>query len=446
MKLSHIAAALGEKVNSDLDFKNVVIDSRKVEKGSVFVAIRGENFDGHSFITQAVGAGACAVVSEVRMELSVPVFIVKNTREALLKIAGAYREYYAPKMIAITGSVGKTSTKEILYSVLNESGKCLKNEANLNNEIGVALTLLRLDETYEYAVIEMGMDKAGEIDLYSKYTHPDLAIITNIGSSHIGNLGSRENIFKAKTEILPYIKKKTVVVWGDDEYLPSLKHTYDKVITYGRGEKNDLVLIGVNKENVFTAKTASENYHARLGLAGAHNALNALAAIAVAEYLGLSKESIVEGLKKASSTGSRMNVIKIGSCSVIDDAYNASKESISAALDFMDSMKKPEDRVCTILGDVFEMGSFAEDGHKKIGDLAAGSEADTCIFIGENSFYAYESAKKNEDKECFYFKDKESLFEDVSILKAYDIILLKASRSMEFEKILERIKDVYTTY
>ncbi len=443
MKLSVIAKALDNQIDKDIEVDAVVIDSRKVQEGSLFVAIKGERFDGHDFIDSAIKNGAVAVVSAKDYEADIPVLRVDDTMEAMLKIGGAYREFYNPKLIAVTGSVGKTSTKELIYSVLNESEKTLRNEGNLNNELGVPLTLARLDESYKYAVIEMGMDKLGDIDSYCKHVKPDLGVITNIGTSHIGNLGSRENIFRAKTEMLPYIKTETLIACGDDDFLPSLRGTYPHFTSYGKAKENDIRLLDLDSKNKsFMAETESAKYELTYSLEGSHNALNALAAIGVGEFFGLSEKEIKNGIKNARLTGSRMQLLRLGDKLIIDDCYNAAYESIKMALDYFDEIK--EDVGCVILGDIFEMGDFAKDGHEKVGMAVMDSKADMLVFIGENSKYGYEKARSiDAKKKLYYFADKEAFFEDMSILSGVRTFLLKASRGMAFEEILERIKDEF---
>ncbi len=446
MKLSIIAKALGYKADKyeNLDIKRLITDSRKILKGDLFVPIIGENFDGHDFIHEAIKNGASAVISSKDMELDVPMFKVDDTVQAFLNIAGAYRDYYDVKLVAVTGSVGKTSTKEVVYSVLSRDGKTLKNEGNLNNEIGVPMTLQKLDESYKYAVIEMGMDDLGQIDRLAKVCRPDLAIITNIGTSHIGILGSRENIFKAKTEILPYIKTKTVIVCGDNDFLGSsrLKGNYPNVITYGEKASNDIVASGINvREMSFKASSLKAEYKVKHSLNGRHNAINALAGIAVGEFFDLAKEEIENGIAQSSLTGSRMKLIRINDKLIIDDCYNASYESIKTAIDFID--ETTSESSVLILGDIFEMGDYAFDGHQKVGEAVANSKADVCVFIGKDSKAGFDRAKELCEKKLYFFNDVEEFLEKIDLVKDYESFLLKASRGMHFERIVRRLEDEF---
>lgn len=424
--------------------KRVVIDSREVITGDLFVPIVGENFDGHDFIHMAVKNGALAVVSARDVKVDVPVIKVKDTKEAFLKIANLYRNFYDVKVVAITGSVGKTSTKEVVYGVVSRLGKTLKNEGNLNNEIGVPITLCKLDETYEYAVIEMGMDHFGEIETLAKAVEPNVGIITNIGTSHIGNLGSRENIFKAKTEMLPYIKDEILIVCGDDDFLPSLKNSYKNVITYGKGENNDAIVKNIDVTGkTFSAVTKKASYNISHNLYGAHNALNALAGICVGEYYGLSVDEIQKGIALSSLTGSRMNVIEKKGKKIIDDCYNASYESMTTAIDFFDEVVSGKSVV--IFGDIFELGEFTKHNHERVGELAIGSKADICVFVGKNSEYGYKKAVSFKSKKCYYFERTENLVGNLDLIIDCDTFLIKASRGMHFEMILngllERLED-----
>ncbi len=445
MRLSVIAGALGLKVDEfeNIEIKRLISDSRKVDKGDLFVPIIGENFDGHDFIEEAVKKGVSAVISSRDIELNIPVLKVDDTVEAFLLVAGAYRDFYDVKVVALTGSVGKTSTKEVVYGVLSRLGKTLKNEGNLNNEIGVPMTLQKLDGTYKYAVIEMGMDNLGQIDRLARVCKPDLAIITNIGTSHIGNLGSRENIFKAKTEVLPYIKSKTVIVCGDNDFLGSrLKGNYPNVITYGEDISNDIVVSDINvKDMSFSASSSKAKYNVKHSLNGRHNAINTLAAIAVGEFFGLEKEEIERGIEDSSLTGSRMNVIKIKNKTIIDDCYNASYESIKTAIDFFDEVSVAESTI--ILGDIFEMGDYALEGHQKVGEIAAASKASACVFIGKDSKAGFDRAGEICDKKLYYFENVEDFLDEIDLIKNSKNFLLKASRGMRFERIVRRLENEF---
>ncbi len=447
MKLSVIANALGYEAEEykEIEIKRLISDSRKIVDGDLFVPIIGENFDGHDFIDDAIKNGASALISSKNIKVNIPVLKVDDTVEAFLKIAGAYRDFYNVKLVAVTGSVGKTSTKEVVYGVLSKLGKTLKNEGNLNNEIGVPMTLQKLDESYKYAVIEMGMDDLGQIDRLAKVCKPDLAIITNIGTSHIGRLGSRENIYKAKTEVLPYIKSETVIVCGDDDFLGTrLKGNYPNVITYGENIQNEIVVSDIDVRRMsFKAKSKRDNYEVSYSLNGRHNAINALAAIAVGEYFGLDKKEIEEGIADSSLTGSRMKLIRNKDKIIIDDCYNASYESIKTALDFFDEVISGSG--ATILGDVFEMGDFSREGHQKIGKAAANSKANICVFIGKDSKYAYEEASKICGKKLYYYESVETFLNEIDVVKHCRSFLLKASRGMHFERIVRRLENEFNS-
>ncbi len=440
MKLSKVANLFGGSVLSDKKINRVITDSRKVEQGDLFIPIVGANFDGHNYLEEAVKKGAIAVLSSKKVNLSVPVFYVDDTVKAFGDIARLYKNESAVKLVAVTGSVGKTSTKELIYNVLSKKGKTLKNIGNFNNEIGLPATLVRLDESYDYAVVELGMNHLGEIDYLASVCEPDIAVITNIGTSHIGMLGSRYNIYKAKMEVLPHIKTKTVIVYGDDDYLKKIEEENIKVIKYGKSNSNDIRLISSDiVKGRFNAESKRGTYDVEHHLNGEHLVLNSLAAISVGEIFEVSKDDIISAISDLKMTDKRMNLINYKDMVIIDDCYNASYESVKAAIDYC-LQKSKEGKCAFILGDIFELGEHAKRIHEELGELVSTTEVDRVFFVGSDIKHAYDKALEKGFKEAYYYKTKDEFIDDMEKLQGMKMILVKASRAMEFEKIIEGIR------
>ncbi len=426
---------------------DIVIDSRKASKENVFVAIIGENLDGHKFINSAYKNGCKTFIknesSSINLDSSdINLIEVKNTEVALGNIAKYYKEKFDIPYIGVTGSVGKTTTRDMVYAAVSSKFKTLKNEGNLNNHFGVPLTLFNLDESYDCAVIEMGMSGFNEIEYLANIVNPKIGVISNIGLSHIENLGSQEGILKAKMEITTnFDSSNTLIVNGDDEFLSTLKnkkHNF-KLQTFGFKKDNDIYCEKYNMnedEMTFICNINGKEEEIFIPTVGEHNIYNAMSAILVGMNLGITLDEIKIGLKNFRATKMRLDIVKNDKMTIINDAYNASPDSMKAALNILGRYK---DRRVAILGDMFEMGNITEYGHRLVGKDAV-ENTDILITIGNDSKFISLEAKENgiSDKNIYHFETKEDAIKELdSILKEKDVVLVKASRGMKLEEIVE---------
>ena len=426
-------------------------DTRILQNGDVYVGIKGEKFDGNTLYKQAIENGAKVCIlqgieadEEYIKNKEVSIILVDDTIKAIGKIANFKRNLYGKDfpVIAVTGSVGKTSTKDIIASVVSEKYKVLKTEGNMNNHIGLPFTILKLKDE-EALVVEMGMNHFGEIDYLTNIAEPNIAVITNIGTSHIGNLGSRENILKAKLEILNSKNIKNVVINNDNDLLHKWyeenKNKYE-IHTYGiENESNskakDIYLM--EQSSKFTAITENEKYEITVPVGGEHFVYNALCALTVGRVLELSKKEIENGIKKFELTKKRMEISKIkDNVTIINDSYNASFDSMKAALKYLKDIEG--DRKIAVLGDMLELGSYAEDLHRKVGEEFNKNNIDVLVTVGElakninNVVNTKENYHFENNKEAESFLNKE--------LKQGDVALFKASNGMKFFEIIEKLK------
>ena len=431
--------------------ENFCKDTRILQSGDVYVGIKGENFDGNTLYKQAIenGAKVCIlqgveVDEEYIKDKEVSIILVGDTIKAIGKIANFKRNLYGKDfpVIAVTGSVGKTSTKDIIASVVSEKYKVLKTEGNMNNHIGLPFTILKLKDE-EALVVEMGMNHFREIDYLTNIAEPNIAVITNIGTSHIGNLGSRENILKAKLEILNSKNIKNVVINNDNDLLHKWyeenKNKYE-IYTYGIKNSSESIAKEISlmeQSSKFTAITENEKYEITVPVGGEHFVYNALCALTVGRVLELSKKEIENGIKKFKLTKKRMEISKIkDNVTIINDSYNASFDSMKAALKYLKDIEG--DRKIAVLGDMLELGSYAEDLHRKVGEEFNKNNIDVLVTVGELSknINNIVNTKKNyhfeNNKEAEVFLNKE--------LKQGDVALFKASNGMKFFEIIEKLK------
>lgn len=426
---------------------DLVIDSRLANKNNAFFAIIGESLDGHKFINSAIENGCKTIIKNKSNDLKiigedVNIIEVENTEFALGDISRYYKNKFDIPFIGVTGSVGKTSTRDMVYAAVSSKYKTLKNMGNLNNQFGVPLTLTNLDKSYECAVIEMGMSGFNEIEYLVNIVNPKIGVISNIGLSHVERLGSREGIFKAKMEITTNFDEScTLIVNGDDDMLTTLKNkdlNYN-LKTFGFEKDNTIYCVDFemnDSDTTFNVMIDNNIEKFYIPTVGEHNIYNAMAAILVGQTLGISLDQIREGLRNLEITKSRMDVIKNDNYTVIDSVYNASVDSMRAALKVLN---RYENRKVAVLGDMFEMGSFAEEGHREVGKYAS-EYADILIAVGDDAkFMVDEAIKNNMDKEnTYYFKTKEEAIENFeNILQKGDAILVKASRGMHLEEVVE---------
>lgn len=450
MSLSDIAKACqGVLYGKDTDkISSVTIDSRLVEEGSLFIATKGERVDGHSFIPVAIEKGAVAVVSEKPCTISVPYILVEDSFVALKAIAEYYRMRLSIPVVGITGSVGKTSTKEFIAAVLSEKFCTLKTQGNYNNEVGLPLTVLKIRKEHEAAVLEMGISEFNEMHRLSKVAKPDIAVITNIGMCHLENLIDRDGVLKAKTEIFDYLKEDGIVCLnGDDDKLITITGVKGrKPVFFGMGNNNDITVRDIVSHGLTGSEcviiTPQGEVKVNVPLPGEHMVLNALAATAVGLSLGLSLSEIAEGISKVKPVSGRSNLIMTDKYNIIDDCYNANPVSMKAAIDLL---KMAETRTVAVLGDMFELGSDEVSLHTSVGMYVAEKNVDVLICVGNLSKNMYEGAldfKKN-NPECkthvYYYENQEMLLKELNqILMENDTVLFKASHGMRFDEIIKK--------
>lgn len=447
-----IKACNGQQLLGGLNdtVEGIVIDSRKANKSNAYVAIIGENLDGHNFIESAYENGCRTfIVSNKGIDLPIRkdiinVIQVTDTQLALGDIGRYYKQKFNIPYIGVTGSVGKTTTRDMIYSALNGKYNSHKNVGNLNNHLGVPLTLFELNEKHECAVIEMGMSHFKEIEYLADMVHPNIAVISNIGLSHVENLGSQEGILKAKLEITKnFGENHLLVVNGDDKFLSTLKNENlpYQLKTFGFNPDNDIYCKEyelTTKDISFTCIINGKEEHFNVPALGKHNILNAMSAILVGLELGLNIEDIKRGLNTYTATGMRLDIIKSDDYTIINDCYNASPDSMKSALKVLGNF---DSRKVAILGDMFEMGDMTEIGHRQVGAETL-ENADVLITIGNASKYISKEAislgfNKNN---VFHFNSKQDLFNQMNdILNKDDVILIKASRGMKLEDVVRKL-------
>lgn len=440
--LSEIAEALGAVCPVEKEITEISTDTRNLPEGCLFVAIKGERFDGHEFIQKAIEAGAAAALSEKEIE-GCPCVVVENTRKAYLELAGWYRKRFSPVLAGVTGSVGKTTTKEMIALVLSEKFNCLKTIGNLNNEIGMPKTLFTMDGTHNAAVIEMGMNHFGEISRLSKASAPTIGVITNIGFSHVENLGSQEGILKAKLELLDGMSDDApLVVNGDDEHLAPLKEKFAserKVYLFGTDNENcDFRATDIAENDgvtTFTVSYDNKKCKAEIPCVGKHNVLNALAAFCIGIHSGMTEAEIISAFKKYQPDKMRQNIIKMGGNTVIIDCYNASPDSMKASLGVLAGINS-EGRKIAVLGDMLELGEASEKLHTLVGEYVRESKPDMLFCYGKDSEYIARASGVCSS----FWTDKDALTEEIkSYIKDGDVILFKASRGMRLEEVIEKL-------
>lgn len=435
--------------NTNETLTEISIDTRTIHEGQTFVAIG----TGNQYIEQAINSGAkiCIVETQIATEVlkkynNITIVKVENSIIALQKLAKYKREMYNIPVVAITGSVGKTSTKDIIANVVNQKYKVLKTEGNFNNHIGLPLTILKLKD-HTALVVEMGMNHFGEIETLTKIAQPTIAVITNIGTSHIGILGSRENILKAKLEIVKGLKENGILIINNDNDLlqkwykeNNLKNT----LTYGiENDSNYQAYNQIIQENnsEFKIKLKNKEYLVKVPISGTHFIYNSLAAISVGMALNIEPEEIINGIKTFELSKKRMELVKIDDITVINDAYNASYESMKYAIEYLKNIEG--NRKIAVLGDMLELGDFAKELHEKVGEEVAKNNIDILVTVGENAKnIATKAIELNMQKNNIYqFNTNAEAIKCLkTILKPLDALLLKASNGMKFIQILEELK------
>ena len=424
---------------ADKEINTISIDSRTLQEKDAFLCIKGNTFDGHDFIKEAIAKKASCIIVEKdigTLKTKIPVIKVESTKEALIQLSYFYKQQYHPYVIAITGSVGKTTTKEFISKILSKKYNVLKNQGNQNNHIGLPLTLLKLNKEVDVLVTELGMNHKGEIHKLSTLINPDIGVITNIGTSHIGNLGSKQAIYEAKLELLDGMKSGKVIVNGDDSYLKK-KQKKENVewIRVGKKKYNDLYCTNIKSTlegTTFDLHYQKKVYKAFYPIPGSHLLSNVMLAIQTALIFGMEMEEILESLKEFTMLEGRTKIKKMKDVILIDDAYNASYESIKGSIELLNLRKTPK---LLILGDVLELGKYSKSIHRKISKLLNQKNMKVLLVGKELEFLK---------KKYPHFQDNVTLWEYIeknNMILPSMTILVKGSHSMHLDEIVKKIEE-----
>lgn len=442
--LQEAAAALGlPQMQAQATLADVCTDTRKIQPGSLFVCLRGERFDGHSFASQAAQLGAAALLVDHPVDADVPQLVVTDTGKALLQLAGWYRRRFQLPVVGLTGSVGKTTTKEFIALVLGAKYNTLKTQGNLNNEIGVPQMLFRLEDSHTAAVIEMGMNHFGEISRLTRAVAPTVGLITNIGVSHIENLGSRAGILQAKLEILEGMAPDApLIVNIDNDMLRTVKLGDRPLLTFAIDDQRaDFTATDIAEQGSTTTFTVHHSTFTRpvtIPTVGIHNVYNALAAMAVGYVTGVDPAAAASALANYVPAGMRQNLVQVGGVQVIEDCYNASPDSMRAALQTLG--KLPVHRRYAVLGAMLELGDYAKEAHTQVGKMAAENGIDGVLAYGADAAYIVDAAKQAGLENARLFDTKEALAQSLAQqVQPGDGVLFKGSRGMHLEDVMHTV-------
>ncbi|MDD4343445.1 MAG: UDP-N-acetylmuramoyl-tripeptide--D-alanyl-D-alanine ligase [Eubacteriales bacterium] len=457
LSLKDYAFLLGYEYQGDEEiyFNRIILDSRKVISGDLFLAVKGEETDGHKYISQALENGAVGVLSlgenqDVLLEKAN--YIIGNAKdtieEVFYKTGKIIKSKSKAKIIGITGSVGKTSTKDMLYAVLKKEFQVIKTEGNYNNELGLPMTMTKADENTDFMILEMGMRGLGEISYLSEIAEPDYGIITSIEPVHAELLGSIENIAKAKSEIAEKISQQgcLVINYKDKNLLmPNLNKFKGKIITVGFSKEADYFIKEITNEEEkgteFILESKDNERKIRINVLGNHNVQNAAAVTALADYIGVNEKSL-EGLQEVDFSEMRFSIKEVADVKIINDAYNANPSSTSFALESLSKIKG--NRKIFIFADMFELGDYEKEGHERIGLKAKEEKVDIIFLLGDKVSYTYDKLRKinYNMKNVFFFNERTQLLEQIKkIIQKGDVILLKGSRGMHLEKTEKEIEE-----
>lgn len=443
LELSEIANACSGTFNNECEINGVCIDTRKITDGCLFICIKGERFDAHQFAQEAIDKGAAAVMIHTDVNISGNFVKVADTSKALLDLGGYYRSKFSIALVGLTGSVGKTTTKEFTYLVVNAKYNAIKTLGNLNNEIGLPQMLFHIDDATQAAVIEMGMNHFGEIHRLSTAAKPTIALITNVGTSHIENLGSREGILKAKLEILDGLEKgATLLLNGDNDMLKTVKNDDYKIVFYGidNGDFRAENIVQSESETSFDIAYYGQSRRVTIPTIGIHNVYNALAAFAVGYFLDIDSQLCADALAQYVPEGMRQKSVSHGGVTFIEDCYNASPDSMRAAINTLADTKS--NKKIAVLSDMLELGEYSMQAHSEVGKMATDAGVDYLLTVGEMSKYINSSAKENGLKNAFHFDSKEALTDKLlDILQKGDAVIFKASRGMKLEDVIHNVYD-----
>lgn len=451
--LGHICKMLGGEISdkslSDVKICGVSIDSRSIQKGNLYIPIVGEKFDGRIFIEECEKAGAPAFIIDkdfnVPKSVTIPYCIVDDTKKALQDLAKAYRDELDIKIIALTGSNGKTTTKNLIHAVLSEKYKVEKTHGNLNNEIGVPRTILSFSDDTEIGVVEMGTDDFGEISLLTSIAKPNIAAITNIGDAHLLKLKSREGIAKAKLEITEGLKEDGIFIYnGDDEILKKVFPSYNlsqKVLTFGQNYDVDFKVKSECLTNTYT-RFIHEDEEYTVPLLGAHQVYNGALAVLLGKLFNLSYDDINKGLLKASNTGNRNELIQRNGFDILDDAYKSNPQSLQEGLKLCGILDGYMNKIA-VLGDMLELGEDEEKLHYEAGLKIDHKKIDYLLFFGPLSKQMHQASLKNfSSSRSLHFDKKDDLIDKLKqIITKSSLVFVKGSRGLHMEEIIESIYD-----
>ncbi len=449
MTLNNIAIAcngryIGDEANKDFTITMVTIDSRQIEDGGLFIAVKGERVDGHNYIEDVFSKGAACVISEKELDISKPYILVESSLVALKEIAKFYRENLSVTLVGISGSVGKTSTKEMIASVLSQEYKVLKTEGNFNNEIGLPLTILKIRDEHQVAVIEMGISDFGEMQRLSAIAKPDVAVLTNIGTCHLENLKDRDGVLKAKTEMFEYLcENGYVVLNGDDDKLFTVKDVNGiRPAFVGLNSKNDIYASDIVSDGLsgveFVINDNGKKLCAKVNIPGEHMVYNALTGYAIGKIMNISDEKILAGMEKLKPVSGRNNIIKTDYITIIDDCYNANPVSMKASIDVISKVKT---RTVCVLGDMFELGENEKQLHCEVGEHFKDKDVDVLITAGNLAANIAKAAGCNENIKIYHFETRDDMLKELkTLITKSDTVLVKASHGMAFDKVVEELK------
>ncbi len=453
-----LAASHGHLCSGDISVKvrGISTDTRTLKPGEVFLAINGRNYDGHSFITGAFEKGAVGVIvssppcssERVLVSQGCAVIRVKDTSAALCSIAASHRDKFKFPVIAVTGSNGKTTTKEMLASILSCCFKTSKSQSSFNNEVGVPLSLLQVSMKHEICVLEIGMSAKGEILRLGRIVKPDIGIITNVGPSHLGNFKSMRGVAAAKGELLEVVKD-TCILNADDDFFGLLKRKCRKgLVTFGMKKPADFRVTSLRElpSGGFVFEVNSE-FEVRLPVPGIHNVSNAAAAIAAASCFNISREDICRGFKRFRLPRKRCEIKNLGTITIINDTYNANPASMKSAVELLAGWNRKKSgsvgsrgRKILVIADMLELGKWARQAHEQIGGFIAASNIDILLATGNYMKFTADAACKSGMKSVFFYKTKKGLIKKLLYeLKAYDTMLVKGSRAMGMEEVADAV-------
>lgn len=437
------------KSMKDCVVEGVSTDTRDIKTYNLFVPLVGEKFDGHTFAFEAIKKGAVATLWDKNHPapyIDAGIIIVDDTLKAYQKLASSYLKATGAKVIAITGSNGKTTTKDILFSILEKRFKVHKTFKNLNNEIGVPKTIMEMNLDDEVIILEMGMDHFGEISRLSNIANPDIALITNIGDSHLENLHTKENIARAKYEILEGLKKDGIFIYNnDDDILNEVIREYSilqKIIKVGTKENSDILISPITSDENGSTFSIGE-YAYSISFIGKHQIYNASFAITIAALLGMSYPEIARALLDVELTSMRMELMHMQSFDVLNDCYKSNPQSLLSCIETVYSMKGYKNKIL-ILSDMLELGETEEKLHFNVGEKIDKNKIDYVICIGKLAKEIYNGAGRNfNSNNIFYFESKDDVVKKVrEIISKDTLIMVKGSRSMKMEEIVEKLKEI----